>query len=159
MLSAVAKAKFKRYRLITSPFMATSDIQRHQIIRQAIARSTGGIADVAVKLWQSMASELISIIGQGGFNALYARSLHLASSQFPWLVPGTPANSGNLDFMTLKTSLDSQNAADAYQANLAFLIIFTDTLASLIGEPLTTRILNSAWGGDPEMERVEKESR
>lgn len=117
------------------------------------------MADVAVKLWQPLAYQLISIVGKDGFNALYARSLHLVSRQYPWLASGTPADSDNQDFKALKSSLENQSEADAFQANLAFMILFTDALSSLIGESLTARILTSAWGGAPDKDSVEKESR
>jgi len=139
--------------------MASSNVQRHQIIQRTIAKSTGDVADVAVKLWQPLAAQLISIVGEGGFNALYARSLHLVSRQYPWLASGTLADSDNPEFKALKSSLENQSAADAGQAILAFLILFTDALSSLIGESLTTRILTSAWGGAPDKDSMEKESR
>lgn len=139
--------------------MTASNVQRHQLIQRAMARSSGDMANVAVNLWQPLTSQLISIVGEGGFNALYARSLHLVSRQYPWLSSGTPADSGNPEFKALKSSLEKQDAADAFQASLAFLTLFTDALSSLIGESLTTRILTSAWGGTPDKDSVEKESR
>jgi hypothetical protein len=43
-------------------------------------------------------------------------------------------------------SLSDQTPAQAGAANRLLLITFTDIMASLIGEALTTRILSSAWG-------------
>jgi len=45
-------------------------------------------------------------------------------------------------------SLEGQTPAQVSDANSLLLITFTDILAALIGEQLTTRILRSAWGID-----------
>ncbi len=51
-------------------------------------------------------------------------------------------------FAALKSSLESQDLAQANEASIALLITFIDILATLIGELLTTNILQSAWGDD-----------
>jgi hypothetical protein len=43
-----------------------------------MAQPTGKVADAAIKVWEQMAIQIISIVGEDGFNALYARSLFLA---------------------------------------------------------------------------------
>lgn len=43
-------------------------------------------------------------------------------------------------------SLEGQAPAQASEANSLLMITFTDILASLIGEQLTTSILRLAWG-------------
>ena len=53
-------------------------------------------------------------------------------------------------------SLEGQTPVQASEANSLLLITFTDILASLIGEQLTTRILCSAWGNDAQ-DRPDKE--
>jgi hypothetical protein len=63
--------------------METSDLLRYQIIKSVIAQHPEKGA--AINLWEQMASEVISIVGEGGFNSLYARSLFLSQSTFPWL--------------------------------------------------------------------------
>ena len=44
--------------------------------------------------------------------------------------------------------LERQTPEHAREANLLLLITFTDILASLIGEQLTTSILRLAWEND-----------
>ena len=44
--------------------------------------------------------------------------------------------------------LERQTPAQASEANRLLLITFTDILASLIGEQLTTSILRLAWAND-----------
>jgi hypothetical protein len=104
--------------------------------------------DVTLHLWSQLASELVSIIGEGGFQALYSRSLHLTAKTFPWVAPGLPSHEIDSRFASLKTNLEEQDSKEAGEASIALLGIFIDILGSLIGELLTTSILRSAWGDD-----------
>jgi len=113
-----------------------------------MAKNMADSGDTAVRLWKQLASQLISIIGEGGFHALYARSLFLVSKEFPLLASGEVRRPANLQFTDLKAGLERQGAADAGKASGALLVTFTDVLASLIGDTLTTDILISAWGGN-----------
>ena len=63
--------------------METIDLPRHQLIKSLMAQPTEKVADTAIKVWEQMAIQIILIVGEDGFNALYARSLFLAQSTFP----------------------------------------------------------------------------
>ena len=102
----------------------------------------------SIQLWRPLASKLVSIIGEGGFNSLYARSLYLTHAPFPWLAPGDTSRFADFRLPDLKISLDGQSATEANKASHMLLLTFTNILASLIGEPLMTNILSSAWGDD-----------
>lgn len=128
--------------------MDTRDLLRHQIITSLTARHTEKVADVAVSLWEQMATQIITIVGDGGFNSLYARSVFLTRITFPWLAAGALPPQADQPFAGLKTSLEGQIPAQASAASSLLLITFTDILSTLIGEQLTTRILRSAWGND-----------
>ena len=126
--------------------MEASHLLRHQRIKSLIASPTGRVAAASITLWEQMASQIIMIVGEDGFNSLYARSLFLSQRTFPWLAaPSLPPNTDQR-FAELKMSLEGQAPAQASEANSLLLITFTDILASLIGEQLTTRILRLAWG-------------
>lgn len=128
--------------------METSNLLRHQIIKDTIAQQPENVADSALLLWRQMAAQIISIIGEGGFNSLYARTLFLCQSTFPWLsVDALPPQTGQC-LAELKKNFDGQTPVQIKEANSLLLITFTDILASLIGEALTTSILRSAWGSD-----------
>ena len=58
---------------------------RHQKIKNLMAQHTEKVADATINLWEQMATQIISIVGEGGFNSLYARSVFLTQSTFPWL--------------------------------------------------------------------------
>ncbi len=121
---------------------------RHHIIESLMAQHPEKVADAAINLWEQMATQIISIVGEGGFNSLYARSVFLAQSTFPWLAASALSPQADHRFATLKKCFEEQAPAQASAANNLLLVTFTDILASLIGEQLTTRILRSAWGND-----------
>jgi hypothetical protein len=122
--------------------MATND-ERHQMIERNVMRRPATATADAIVLWRRLAVELSAIIGAGGFETLYARSVHKVRSRHPWLAEG-----GDPQFERLKASLEGQLPAAAGAAGIDLLTTFTDTLIQLIGESLTTTILKSAWNQD-----------
>jgi hypothetical protein len=127
--------------------MAADDAQRQQLIRTAMTSRVGEASDIAVQLWRPLSTQLISIIGEGGFKSLYDRSLYLTRAAFPWL--GAADSSSSVDGLLseLNVNLASSNADEAEKASRMLIQTFTSLLASLIGERLTIDILASAWGG------------
>jgi len=109
------------------------------------------VADVGVRAWERVTSQFAPLIGEGGVDALYARSLHLTRSTFPWLaVPQEPRQTDS-PYTDLKLSLERREPNEAREAISALLVTFAELLTALIGETLTTRILSSAWAnGGPD---------
>lgn len=128
--------------------METGSLLRHQIIENLMVQHTEKAVDAAINLWVQMATQIISIVGEVGFNSLYARSVFLAQPQFPWLMASSLAPQTDQRFGELKMHLERQTLSQARDANSLLLITFTDILAGLIGEQLTVSILRSAWGND-----------
>ncbi|SHI29098.1 hypothetical protein [Pollutimonas bauzanensis] len=128
--------------------MTLIEAPRHLLIKRAVLRHAPGIVDVTIKLWGRLAYELSSIIGETSFLSLYSRSVHLASETYPWLACGDASQENSAQFADLKSSLEGQDYTEASNASIALLIIFSDTLALLIGEQFATSILRSAWGDD-----------
>ena len=128
--------------------MQTSDLLWRQRITNLMAGQTDNVADSAVSYWSLLAAQIISIIGEGGFDSLYARSVFLSQSAYPWLAASSGAARTAHRFTDLKNSLETQTPALASEANSLLLITFTDILASLVGGPLMGRILESAWDID-----------
>lgn len=104
------------------------------------------VVDAAIKLWEQMATEIISIVGESGFNSLYSRSIFLTQSTFPWVAASSESLQIDQRLAVLKMNFEGKTPGQASEANSLLLITFTDILASLIGEKLTTTILRSAWG-------------
>lgn len=125
--------------------METTEHPRRQMIDAALARHPEAVAQATVHLWERLAPELISIIGEGGFKPLYSRSLRLACVQYPWMAPGGIVPSGKGNFAELQARLQAQDVTQASHASRALFNIFLDLLASLIGEVLTMHLLQSAW--------------
>ena len=128
--------------------METRDLPRHLLIERLMAQRPESVADAAINLWAQMATQIISIVGEDGFNSLYARSVFLAQPTFPWLTTSSLSQQNDQRFAKLKKGLEGQAPSQAREANSLLLLTFTGILAALIGEPLTTRILCSAWGDD-----------
>lgn len=126
--------------------MESNDLLRPQFIQSLLARPAEPVAQASVDLWAQLSAQIISIIGEGGFNSLYTRTVDLTLSSYPWLAASGPLPQRGARFSDLKTSLQAQPPAQASAANAQLLITFTDILASLIGEQLTIRILQTAWG-------------
>ncbi len=127
--------------------MEANGLWRHQIIKARMAPHTEKVADAAILLWEQMATKIILIVGEGGFNAIYARSVYLAQPTFPWLAASARPPADHR-FVELKINFADQTPAEVSAANCLLLITFTNILASLIGENLTASILRSAWGSD-----------
>lgn len=125
--------------------METTENPRLHLLRAVLLRRPETVVPTTIRLWELLAPELISIIGEGGFKPLYSRSLRLACVQYPWMAPGGVVPSGQGHFAELQARLQAQDPAQASHASNAFFNIFLDLLASLIGEVLTTHLLHSAW--------------
>jgi len=137
-------------------FMETSSLPRHQFIESLITLRTDDV-DIAIGLWEKLAGELIGIIGQGGFNSLYARCVFLSQPRFPWLIDSASLNKANQPLGELRTKFAGRTFEEISEANILLLHTFTDILVTLIGEELTTNILRSAWG-NPASDQPGKES-
>lgn len=124
------------------------DLQRHQLIEHLLAQPQKDMVDVAMTLWEKLAAEIISIVGEGGFNALYARSVFLAQPRFRWLADCTLAPAPGHHLAGLKACLEGQPPEQVGPASSLLFLTFTDIVAALIGEQLTASILRAAWGDD-----------
>jgi hypothetical protein len=128
--------------------MESNELPRHRLIKSLLVQPDEKTADAAIRLWEPMASEIISIVGEDGFNSLYARTIFLNRAVFPWLPASLDQARPKQRLAELKMSFERQTSAQISEANNSLLITFTDILASLIGEQLTTRILCLAWNTD-----------
>lgn len=128
--------------------METKLVLRQQISESLKAPQTEKVVDAAINLWEQLATQIISIVGEDGFNSLYARSIFLGQSTFPWLAAGSPSTHNDHRFSGLKIIFKGQTPEQASAANSLLLITFTDILTSLIGEQLTANVLHSAWGNN-----------
>lgn len=113
-----------------------------------LARSAQEVAASAARAWQGLAERLTPIIGERGFLALYARSLHITQRDFPWMpLDQSGVDASALALSSLEKSLQNQHPALAENAHRVLLTTFTALLDSLIGETLTARLVHESRDG------------
>ena len=85
------------------------------------------------------------MVGERGVQMLFQRSVHLTIGRFPWFAPLREAGVRVADVGRLEAALappsGAEAEAEAEAAKEALLRAFYDLLASLIGAPLTERLL------------------
>lgn len=126
--------------------MKVNALYRQQLIESMNQHPIEHTVDAARYLWESMAAQIILIVGESGFISLYERTLSLLQPTFPWLIANSQSAQTENRFSELLIILERQSPEQARTANNQLLITFTDILASLIGEDLTNHILQTAWG-------------
>ncbi len=127
--------------------MITALGDREQMIAKAVMRRPGGVPGNTIVLWDRLAAELTVIVGDVGFQSLYNRSLHKTHVTFPWLGAISQQTIGS-QFSGLATSLQTRDPAEAGQASIMLLNTFMSILAKLVGEILTTSIVDAALDVD-----------
>lgn len=105
---------------------------------------------LGVPAWALLVEQLSPLLGESGLCVLFARARHLTSPQhFPY-----PVNSDMRTCAALLEQLDEQlsglDPAARLALNRALLDTFIRLLSGLIGEALTTRLLNTAWAARPQ---------
>jgi hypothetical protein len=123
------------------------------------AAGAEALAAAARRAYEDLARVSAPLIGQVGVEALSGRALHLAQREYPWLVhtregtparpertPGTPPpEHADAPLTQVMVCLEGEDPAVATEAAGAVLATFTGLLVTLIGEPLTARLLRQAW--------------
>lgn len=133
-------------------------IRRTLLNRAAGATDAGAIAEATLGTWRQIAARLAPVIGGRGVDALFGRSLSLATSSFPWLaVAGDHGDSAAL-LASLKARFAGRETDVAMEASYTLLATFIELLTTLIGEYLTERLLGSVWVSAPQESQQENAS-
>jgi hypothetical protein len=125
---------------------------RQEIFRRALGGGDAAdadapaIANATVRALRLLLAELDPLVGERAVLALYSRSLHLTRSTLPWLTATQDAAQAEA-LNALHEKLAARAPLEARAASQALMLAFAGLLISLIGEPLTDRLLLSAWGG------------
>ena len=123
--------------------MQSEEHQAGGLLRR-IADQGGGmdaIAEQTVALWTGTAHALVPVIGQRGMSALYARAVHLAAVEHPWLEQALGADGLAPDFSPLARAAADHSPDDAIAAITTLFETFDRLLVNLIGASLTKRLL------------------
>ena len=105
------------------------------------------VASRAIQACEQLSQHLAKLLGEKGVQALFDRSVVLASKQFAWLVTAkaNPDGSMGSTFALLGTLLEQQDLETATEAFVAILSTFLDLLGRFIGERLVDRLLDEVW--------------
>jgi hypothetical protein len=122
-----------------------NDVKPEQCERQSSTAAPSQFLDQTIMFWEGLATELIGIIGDGGFRMLFARSISLAKVKFPWLENFRFPHKGESQFLHFKACFAGRDINEMRDANAMILSVFVATLSSLVGDTLTTYILRPAW--------------
>ena len=122
---------------------APPHFSQHAFIKRAVL-TLGQRNETSLVLWNTMATALGNVIGDAGFESLFFRSLYQFEARYPWIAACN--HDGMRSVAHLNACLATQPLSDAEEASTALLLDFTDTLTVLIGELVTNRILQAAWG-------------
>jgi len=123
--------------------MQSEGHQTGAVLRR-LADHGGGVDAITghtVALWTRTARALVPVIGQRGMSALYARAVHLAAVQHPWLAQAVGADDVAADFSPLAKAAAEQPPDAAIAAITALFETFDRLLVTLIGASLTQRLL------------------
>ena len=111
--------------------------------------SDTGSAAALVQPWLRLSVQLMPLIGESGFCALFGRALRLSTPRLERLSTCDSARPVANVLTSLTRTLNEIGPEHAGVANGVLLETFTTLLASLIGEALTKQLLHVAQvGGD-----------
>jgi len=113
-------------------------------IMAPIAADSPDPAAEAIRVWHVLFRRFSPLLGPLSTDLLFARSLAMHASDFPWLPRVAPA-AARTAFQEFERSLDAHGAQDIVAANRALLESYTTGLVNLIGAGLTTRLLETAF--------------
>jgi hypothetical protein len=120
-------------------------------IRETLALRAGRVpnaastAEATASTWRLVAEQLAPVIGARGLDALFSRALHQTCAVFPWLDVAVYRGGSASPLPSLRVCLAAQQPSIAAEASFTLLLTFTELLATLIGDSLTTRLLGPVW--------------
>lgn len=114
-------------------------------LRAGRIRNAGTTAEATEFTWRLVIEQLAPVIGVRGMDALFSRALHKTSAAFPCLEVVVDRGDSASPLPSLMACLAGQNTATAAEASVTLLATFTELLATLIGESLTSRLLGPVW--------------
>jgi hypothetical protein len=98
--------------------------------------------------WRCISGQLVTLIGESGFCALFGRALRTMAVRYEWLSVDPARKSIDGLLGALARDLAGIDPAVAAIANAELLNTFTKQLSSLIGEALTARLLANATASE-----------
>jgi len=109
-----------------------------------------------VQTWSRLSRQLVPLIGDNGFGALFGRTLRLVAATHPWLSVDASRKTGAALLAALETDLAAVDADAAGAANETLMSTFTRQLGALIGPALTARLLAESATGDGQQQNEQE---
>lgn len=106
----------------------------------ALGNDAGQILALIMFSWAEVNRVMRPIIGNGGVDALFNRSMESAAEKTPWLATGL-SNAPTMGLDALRVLFSKQDTVQFAAANDALLLHFYHLLADLVGLSLTDRLL------------------
>lgn len=124
--------------------MATDEDTPRAIIRRLLAEKGDDAVNTSIDILEMLASSLIGLIGEQGFETLLYRSAHRVNLDFRWMHYDARTAPSDPEFNLLRECFDGQPAQLAHAASELLLTTLIDVLAVLIGEHMTMLIVQPA---------------
>jgi hypothetical protein len=115
--------------------------------RKAAATGAGHAAPL-IRPWSRLGRQLVPLIGEGGFVALFTRSARLLAPPRPWLSVDAARRTSALLLSALEQDLAAADPQEAAVAHEELMGTFVRQLGALIGPVLTARLLAETGAGD-----------
>lgn len=120
------------------------DIAERLIGYETSGKAAAATANTAsFQVTERLRPHLATLMGHGGFRALLARALKLASAEVSWLRAVQVNADGTLD--GLATPHADQAPAEFREGSVVLLAQLLGLLVALIGPSLTSRLLAEIW--------------
>jgi hypothetical protein len=125
------------------------DLKR--IALKALAQRAGqaagdeSVATAVQHAYDDLARAAAPLIGQVGIDALTGRMLYLVNRKYPWIALTHEAGEWTGPLAPVIACLKQQTPAIAMDAAGAMFATLAGLIATLVGEPLATHLLQGAW--------------
>lgn len=94
--------------------------------------------------WVRIKDQLVPLIGELGFCALFGRAARLLAARYDWIDVDASRKSAFALLAALEQAMAAVDPAEARIANAELMATFTRQLSALVGEALTARLLATA---------------
>jgi hypothetical protein len=108
--------------------------------------------------WRRIGEQLVPLIGELGFCALFGRAARLLAARYDWIGAAAMGRSAAALLASLEEAMMAIDPAEGRIANAELLATFTRQLTALVGEALTARLLATAEDRTPGPEDAQEQN-
>ncbi|HVG22883.1 MAG TPA: hypothetical protein VND45_01910 [Thermoanaerobaculia bacterium] len=132
---------------MTSPETAALRQRLVRVVTRHASSATDAVAVAAAarRTLEQLTVILAPLISSAGVEALLGRSFDITRREYPPAERPDDSNRAEAPLSLVSDWLERQDPGAATDAAAAMFATFAQLLATLIGEPLTTRYLEKAW--------------